>query len=147
MSTTRVGQRLRAQVLADAGGRCGYCQMSEEITGTPLEIDRVVPEALGGPTRRSNLWAVCRYCNLPKSDRVTALDPATGTSVSLFNPREQRWSAHFAWIDGGLRIAGTSANGRATVEVCWLQYRSLLKTAGIAAWVRSVRGDVRTRGP
>lgn len=60
--------------------------MSEEITGTPLEIDHVVPEALGGPTRRSNLWAICRYCNLLKSDRITALDPETGSSVSLVNP-------------------------------------------------------------
>jgi hypothetical protein len=133
MSTTRIGQRLRAQVLADAGGRCGYCQMSEEITGTPLEVDHVVPEALGGPTRRSNLWALCRYCNLLKSDRVTAVDPETGTAVPLFNPREQRWSAHFAWIDGGLRIAGTTAIGRATVEALALN-RPLLVRAR-AYWV------------
>ncbi len=103
MSTTRVGQRLRAQVLVDAGGHCGYCRLSEEITGTPLEIEHIVPEAHGGPTRRANLWAVCRYCNLLKSDRVATLDPETGSSAPLFNPREQRWSEHFAWIDGSRR--------------------------------------------
>jgi hypothetical protein len=59
----------------------------EEITGTSLEIEPIVPEARDGPTRRPNLWAVCRYCNLLKSDRVSAADPETGTEVPLFNPR------------------------------------------------------------
>jgi 5-methylcytosine-specific restriction endonuclease McrA len=133
MSTTRVGQRLRAQVLVDAGGHCGYCRLSEEITGTPLEIEHIVPEALGGPTRRSNLWAVCRYCNLLKSDRVAAPDPETGSSTPLFNPREQRWSEHFAWIEGGLRIVGTTPTGRATVAALALN-RALLVRAR-AYWV------------
>ncbi len=48
MSVTRVGQRLRAQVLADAGGRCGYCRSSEEIMGAPLEIEHVVPRRWEG---------------------------------------------------------------------------------------------------
>jgi 5-methylcytosine-specific restriction endonuclease McrA len=106
MSTTRVGRRLRAQVLADAGGYCGYCRVSEEITGAPLEIEHIVPEARGGPTRRMNLWTVCRYCNLLKSDRVAALDPDTGSHAPLFNPRGQRWSEHFAWIDGAPAMEG-----------------------------------------
>ena len=45
MSATRVGQRLRDQVLHDAGGRCGYCRLSQEITGTPLEVEHIVPQA------------------------------------------------------------------------------------------------------
>jgi hypothetical protein len=36
--------------------------------------------------------------------------------VPLFNPREQRWSAHFAWTDGGVRIRGLTPTGRATME-------------------------------
>lgn len=133
MSATRVGKRLRAQVLADAGGHCGYCRVSEEITGAPLEIEHIVPEALGGPTHRANLWAVCRYCNLLKSDRVAALDPDTGVSAPLFHPREQRWSDHFAWIEGGLRIRGTTPTGRATVEALTLN-RALLVRARVY-WV------------
>jgi len=128
MSTTRVGPRLRDQVLHDAGGRCGYCRLREEITGTPLEIEHIVPEARGGPTRRANLWAVCRYCNLLKSDRVEALDPETGALTPLFNPRAERWSDHFSWIDGGLRIQGTTPTGRATVEALALN-RALLVRA------------------
>jgi 5-methylcytosine-specific restriction endonuclease McrA len=115
MSKTQVSQRLRALVLADAGGRCGYCRLSEEITGTTLEIEHITPEAHGGPTRRANLWAVCRYCNLLKSDQVAGMDPETGSFTPLFNPREQRWAEHFAWIEDGLRIVGTTQTGRATV--------------------------------
>ena len=81
----------------------------------PLEIEHLLPEALGGQTRRTNLWAACRQCNVLKSDRVEALDPVTGLAVKLFNPREQRWSEHFAWVEGGARVAGLTATGRATL--------------------------------
>lgn len=104
MSTTRVGRRLRAQVLADASGRCGYCQSSEEITGIPLEIEHLRPEALGGPTRRDNLWPACRQCNALTGDRVAGLDPETRVSAPLFNPRRQAWAEHFAWVKGGAHV-------------------------------------------
>jgi len=133
VSTTRLGGRLRVQVLADGGGRCGYCRSSEGITGTPLEIEHIVPEALGGETRRANLWAVCRYCNLLKGDRIVAPDPETGFATPLFNPREHRWTEHFSWIDGGLRVAGTTGIGRVTVEALALN-RALLVRAR-AYWV------------
>jgi 5-methylcytosine-specific restriction endonuclease McrA len=70
VSRASISRRLRTQVLADAGGRCGYCRSSEEITGAPLEIEHLVPEARGGPTRRSKLWAACRHCNALKSDHI-----------------------------------------------------------------------------
>jgi hypothetical protein len=46
---------------------------------------------------------------------VAAIDPETGESVALFNPRSQVWWEHFRWIEGGLRIAGLTPIGRATV--------------------------------
>jgi 5-methylcytosine-specific restriction endonuclease McrA len=105
MSAVHVGRRLRAQVLADAGGRCGYCRSSEEITGAPLEIEHVIPEALGGPTRRDHLWAACRQCNALKGDRIEAIDPAPGTLAPLSNPRREAWAEQFARIKGGACIA------------------------------------------
>lgn len=133
MSTTRVGKRLRAQVLTDARGRCGYCLSSEEITGAPLEIEHTVPEALGGLTTRANLWAVCRYCNLLKRDQVSARDPDTEALTALFNPREQRWSDHFVWSEEGLHIRGRTPTGRATVGALDLN-RALLVRAR-AYWI------------
>ncbi len=145
MSTTRVGQRLRRQVLSDAGGRCGYCRVSEEITGAPLEIEHIVPEALDGPTDRANLWAVCRYCNLLKSDRVVAPDPAAGAPAPIFDPRTQRWAHHFAWIEGGRRIHGTTPTGRATVEALALNRALLVRARGYwiaAGWRPPLEPDV-----
>ena len=137
MSRTRIGRRLRTQVLADARGRCGYCLSSEEVTGAPLEIEHLVPEARGGPTNRTNLWAACRQCNALKGDHTEAIDPVTGTRVLLFNPRHQHWPEHFAWIDAGARIMGRTATGRATVAALALN-RALLVRARrrwiIAGW-------------
>lgn len=92
-----------------------------------------MPQARGGPTRRANLWAVCRYCDLLKGDRVAAPDPETGALTPLFNPRAERWPDHFTWIDGGLRIQGTTLTGRATVAALALN-RALLVRAR-SCWV------------
>jgi len=127
MSVTRVGQRLRTQVLVDAGGRCGYCRSSEEIMGAPLEIEHVVPEALGGPTRRDNLWAACRQCNALKGDRTQADDPVTDAVVPLFNPRRQVWREHFSWSDDGAHIVGQTAERRATVQALGLNRPLLVR--------------------
>lgn len=127
MSGTRIGHRLRTQVLVDAGGRCGYCRTSEEITGTPLEMEHMLPEALGGPTRRANLWAACRQCNALKSDRIVAPDPLTGLPATLFNPREQLWVEHFIWVEDGARINGQTPTGRATVAALALNRPLLVR--------------------
>jgi hypothetical protein len=124
-------------VLADADGRCGYCLSSEEITGAPLEIEHLVPEARGGPTRRSNLWAACRQCNALKGDRVEAHDPETGASVPLFDPRRQVWAEHFAWVDAGTRIGGRTPIGRATVAALTLNRPLLVRARRrwiVAGW-------------
>lgn len=135
MSKTRVGRRLRDQVLADAGGRCGYCRSSEEITGSALEIEHLIPEALGGPTQRDNLWASRRQCNALKHDRVDGIDSMTARMAPLFNPRLERWVDHFEWRDAGAIIAGRTPTGRATVAALDLN-RPLLVRAR-RRWVQA----------
>ncbi len=80
-----------------------------------LEIEHVIPLAQGGSDDESNLWLACPLCNSHKSDKISAVDPETGESCSLFNPRTQRWADHFRWSEEGIRIVGLSAIGRATV--------------------------------
>jgi hypothetical protein len=36
--------------------------------------------------------------------------------VRIYNPRRQRWSEHFRWLQDGLLIEGLSPAGRATVD-------------------------------
>ncbi len=78
-------------------------------------VDHLLPESRGGRTVRSNLWLACNKCNEFKSDHTHSEDPDTGRIVRLFNPRRQKWTKHFRWIDEGRRIEGITPVGRATV--------------------------------
>jgi hypothetical protein len=124
---------LRRQLEADAGDRCGYCQSSVGVTGTPLVIDHLVPQAAGGPTRRANLWLACHRCNQFKGARQDAVDPVTRVRASFFNPRRQRWQDHFTWSDDGTRIIGITPTGRATVIALRLNNREIV--AARRRWV------------
>jgi len=81
-----------------------------------LEIEHIVPLAKGGSDDEGNLWLACPLCNGHKSDRTAGRDPVSGAAVPLYNPRTQSWGEHFQWADGGLRVVGTTAVGRATVH-------------------------------
>lgn len=115
MNRPYVSVQLAAQILADAGHRCGYCRTDERLTGSLLSIEHIVPVAVGGPTERSNLWRSCRECNERKGAQTQAIDPESGEKVALYNPRTQPWHDHFRWSEDGLLIVGLTAIGRATV--------------------------------
>ncbi|MEI7768716.1 MAG: HNH endonuclease signature motif containing protein [Chloroflexales bacterium] len=115
MSKTYIPKALRERVAAQGRYRCGYCLTQERVVGVPMDVEHIIPEVLGGLTEEDNLWLACSLCNSHKGERVTALDPVTGDSVRLFNPRRQVWQAHFAWDDNGAIIVGLTASGRATV--------------------------------
>src|SRR5581483_3297855 len=120
MSQSRIPDQLRIRVSAQAKHRCGYCLMSEQVVGLAMEIDHLIPEALGGITEEQNLWLACPGCNARKADRILGIDSETGESVRLFDPRRQSWSEHFGWRDGGVRIEGLTPTGRATVATLHL---------------------------
>ncbi len=115
MSSARVPAELRRRVSAQARHRCGYCLSTEAIVGTPMELDHIIPEALGGETVEDNLWLSCSLCNGHKGDRIAAVDPASGDVVRLFDPRRQAWADHFRWTPEGDHVVGTTPSGRATV--------------------------------
>ncbi len=133
MSDTYIPKTLRAKVAAQAHHRCGYCLTSEEIVGTPMEIDHIIPQSLGGLTEEDNLWLACSLCNDHKGDRIAALDPLTDEIVRLFDPRHQVWQEHFAWTAEGDRINGLTPIGRATIVALSLNRPSLVKAR--QAWV------------
>jgi HNH endonuclease len=137
MSSTHIPKALRRRVAKQACHRCGYCQTAEAIVGAPMEIDHLIPEAMGGLTEEENLWLACSVCNDCKADRTASLDSATGQVVRLFNPRRQVWSEHFQWTAAGDRIVGLTAiwpgnrigaefessqsgRGPASLGQCWL---------------------------
>jgi HNH endonuclease len=79
-------------------------------------MDHLLPQSLGGSDDETNLALSCHRCNERHYNFVTAIDPKTQTTVALFNPRQQSWADHFVWLEGGLKILGVTAVGRATCE-------------------------------
>jgi hypothetical protein len=100
-----------------------------------MEIDHIIPEALGGKTIESNLWLACTLCNKYKAARVRVRDPLTGATVALFNPRYEHWNDHFRWVANGTRILGITRTGRATVVALNLNRPFLVKSREL--WVRA----------
>ena len=122
MARPYISTALRTQVAEDAQHRCGYCLTSQIYTAMPLQIEHIIPLAIGGNSERANLWLACPLCNGRKATRTTDIDPGTSESVPLFNPRQQEWKDHFAWSDDGILILGVTSTGRATVEALQLNH-------------------------
>ncbi|HHJ07215.1 MAG TPA: HNH endonuclease [Anaerolineae bacterium] len=126
MSRVYIPKKLRERVAAQAKHRCGYCLTAESIVGTPMEIDHIIPLSLGGLTEEDNLWLACSLCNNHKGNRIAMVDPFTGESAPLFNPRRQVWREHFSWTQAGDRIIGLTVTGRVTVIALNLNRPSLV---------------------
>jgi 5-methylcytosine-specific restriction endonuclease McrA len=77
-------------------------------------MDHPTPD---GADELDNLALACFHCNRRKSDKQFAVDPETGQTVPLFNPREHQWSDHFIWSADGFRIIPRTAIGRATATL------------------------------
>lgn len=59
---------VREEVFRRDEYRCNSCQCSG--TAKTLEIDHIIPLALGGTNDLSNLQILCSSCNRQKRDRV-----------------------------------------------------------------------------
>jgi hypothetical protein len=97
-----------------ADHRCEYCQMPQEFSFLPFEIDHAIARKHHGKTISSNLAFACAYDNGFKGPNIAGLDSRTGRLVRMFHPRRHMWQHHF-W-DGPV-LAGRTPIGRATVEV------------------------------
>ncbi len=73
-----VSRTLRFQILRRDNHRCQSCGRS--ALEVQLEVDHVLPEALGGPSTADNLRALCSDCNGGKS--ATPPDAAVVAQVS-----------------------------------------------------------------
>ena len=115
-----ISVELDRRIRTAAGHRCGYCLSPQRLVMARLEIEHIIPVALGGTDEESNLWLSCSLCNRAKARRIAAADPESQIVVPLFNPRTQRWSEHFCWSVDGVRIVGLTPSGRATVAALHL---------------------------
>lgn len=70
----QVDQKLRAEVIRAAHGRCQMCGRTIERHGVALVVDHKKPRDWGGSNDRENLWAICEECNAGKKAFFSSLN-------------------------------------------------------------------------
>ncbi len=106
----------RQRIRDRANFLCEYCHSFEEASSSLFTLDHLIPQSLGGNDTEDNLALACHRCNGRRYNFTEGIDPETQTIVSIFNPRQNKWSEHFIWSDNGQKILGITAMGRATIE-------------------------------
>lgn len=71
----QVDQKLRAEIIRLARGRCQMCGRSIEKHGIALVVDHKKPRDWGGRNDPTNLWAICEECNAGKKAYFSSFDP------------------------------------------------------------------------
>lgn len=87
--TRSISQKLRAQVLNMAAGRCQMCGSTVAKDGVKLVIDHKIPLEWGGTDELSNLWGICEDCNGGKRDFFQSFD-ADLMRKCMSHPEEPR---------------------------------------------------------
>ena len=136
MASARLTAAERDLVVARANGCCEYCRSPLRLSPDPFSIEHILPRALRGTEELTNLALSCQGCNGSKYTHTEAIDPVTGETVQLFNPRSHVWAEHFMWGDAFTLLVGLTPTGRATVEKLRLNrpgvvnLRRMLRLAG-----------------
>ncbi len=122
----RVSVRQKQHVRERAGGYCEYCLIPENFSPQAHSIEHFWPQSKEGSTDLENLVLSYQGCNNHKYNKTGGIDPLTGETAPLFNPRTQFWPDHFAWNEDFTRIEGLTATGRATIEILRLNRRGVI---------------------
>jgi len=101
----------------------------------PFEVEHVIPPGVGGTDDPQNLALSCRSCNIFKGNQLNAIDPDTGETTRIFNPRVDVWSDHFRVSDDN-SIHGHTAIGRVTVALLRMNTQPQLNAR---RWWRTLR--------
>lgn len=135
MKRPHIPETILQRVREAARERCGYCLSPQRLVMGVLEVEHLTPRAKGGSDEEDNLWLSCSLCNRYKGPQISAIDPLTGKTEALFNPRRDDWSHHFRWSADHVSIEGLTPMGRATVEA--LRLNNKLSVEVRRNWVRA----------
>jgi hypothetical protein len=130
-----LSEQVRQRVRQKAKNRCEYCQSYQDYVMGRLQIDHIQPTVKGGSDLEENLCLACELCNQYKWTQTEGIDPQTVQIVTLFHPRRQTWSDHFAWSPDKISILGLTDCGRATVAA--LNLNNALALTVRRNWVRA----------
>ena len=95
---------------------CEYCLSQEDYSPDYFSVEHIIPKAKNGTNSIENLAYACLACNSHKYTHTEGIDPVSGFTVSLYNPRKDIWHNHFQWNNDFSLIMGITAIGRATIE-------------------------------
>lgn len=132
---TYIPAELQRLVYERARGCCEYCLIPETAVLAAHEVDHIISQKHGGPTKPDNLALSCALCNKHKGSDLASLDPDTGNIVALYHPRRDQWVEHFQLSNH--RFIPLTATGRVTIRLLQLnrqdriEERALLIAAGI----------------
>lgn len=93
----KIKKDLEEKIRRAAKNRCGYCLNPQGLMPYKLEIEHLVPKALGGESVEENLWLACRECNAHKAKKIEAIDNLTEKTVKLFNVGRQKSTSNSLW--------------------------------------------------
>ncbi len=128
-----VSENLRLKVATRAQFKCEYCLVQEEDMFFTYQVDHIISIKHGGSNEIENLAYACSACNQSKGTDLGTYLPDGNRLIRLFNPRRDRWNAHFTISDG--EILPKTKIGEATVKILGLNDsdRIMLRQALIAA--------------
>ena len=110
-----ISKALKRKVKERAKELCEYCLANSHFSWHPFPIDHVLPESKGGKSTFDNLANTCQNCNSGKYNKTNVYDPISKILTAIFNPRTDKWNAHFQWNKELTHIIGLTPKGRATV--------------------------------
>ena len=117
-ASSYITEELRTLVAGRAQRLCEYCLIHEADTYLGCQVDHIISLKHAGETVLANLAYACAFCNRHKGSDVGSISPSTGRFVRFFNPRADRWAAHF--LLSGHEIQPTSEIGEATARILGL---------------------------
>ena len=103
----------RKRVTDRAHAACEYCGLPQSaVPAIRFHIEHILARQHGGKAELENLALACPNCNWHKGPNISGLDPDTGRTERLFNPRTQNWSEHFQFAGPEVRALTPSAEQR-----------------------------------
>ena len=130
MRRSVVSRKKKRRAAVRANHYCEYCRCPESHSPSSFSVEHILPRIRGGSDELENLAFACQGCNNRKYSHTTAIDPASGQTVDLYNPRTQLWADHFVWREGFTELIGLTAVGRATISRLGLNRPNLINLRG-----------------
>jgi hypothetical protein len=108
----RIDKALAGLVRDRAKNQCEYCQLPQQFTSIPFEVDHIVADQHQGKAVLKNLAWACFADNRHKGPNLSGIDPKTRKRTWLYNPRSQKWDRHFRW--NGQELVGRTGPEKGT---------------------------------